>query len=349
MRRLAPLAVAVLAGALLARVAGPGATSVAAESPSGPPDFTAVVARAEPGVVHVVNYLGVPRAVPEPGEPAPESDNVGSGFVWTSDGWIVTNRHVTAGARRILVEIHGRGWFPARLVGTDRVADVAVLKIEATGLVPVVAGSPRALRVGQWLLAAGSPYRLGRSFSVGIVCGLDRSEVGVNPDGYEEFIQTDAAVNLGNSGGPLLDATGRVVGMNTAILSRTGGNQGVAFAVPIDVVSTAVEQIRKTGHVVRTTLGATVRSVAPENAVSLPGGGGVEVVRFAEESPARRGGLKPGDVILAVDGRATKSRGALQRLVWERPAGSQSVLRIRRGAELLDATVTLVLGPPSSD
>jgi serine protease Do len=224
-----------------------------------------------------------------------------------------------------------------------------VLKIDATGLVPVAVGRPRALRVGQWLLAAGSPYRLGRSFSVGIVCGLDRSEVGVNPDGYEEFIQTDAAVNLGNSGGPLLDAGGRVVGMNTAILSRTGGNQGVAFAVPIDVVGQAVEQIRTTGRVVRTTLGATVRSVAPENAVSLPGGGGVEVVRFADDSPARRAGLRAGDVILAVDGRQTKSRGALQRLVWERSAGSSTVLRIRRGAELLDATVTLSLGPPSTD
>jgi serine protease Do len=137
--------------------------------------------------------------------------------------------------------------------------------------------------------------------------------------------------------------------MNTAILSRTGGNQGIAFAVPIDVVAQAVEQIRSTGRVVRTTLGVVVRTLPPEGALALPGGGGVEVTRFGEESPARRAGVKTGDVILALDGQPTRSRGVLQRLVWQRRAGAQVALRIWRAGQLLDATCTLVDTRPASD
>lgn len=342
MRRLPPIVLAGLLGAVLARAAPALVPSVEADAPpSGPTDFSAVAARVEPGVVHIVNYLQVPRAVPDPGEPAAEGDTMGAGFVWQADGWILTNRHVTAGSKRILVEVKDRGWFPARLVGTDPVVDVAVLKIDATGLSPVAIGDPRSLKVGQWVVAGGSPYRLARSMSVGVVSGLSRSEVGVNPEGYEDFVQTDAAINLGNSGGPLFDASGRVVGMNTAILSRTTGNQGIAFATPIDVVIRAAEMLKSTGRVVRTTIGAVVRAVPPEASSGLPGGGGVEVTRLLDDSPARRAGLRPGDVILSADGAPTRSRGALQRAVWSKAGGARLPVTLWRSGEVLEATVTV--------
>ncbi len=344
MRRPAP----ILAFAVLAAVLGGGAAllaralpAVAEPSSGGPQDLSAVVERAEPGVVHIHNYLTRTRDVPEPGESGPLNDNVGSGFVYSSDGWIVTNRHVTEGAREILVSVKGRGWFRAALRGSDPIVDVSVLKIEATGLTPLPLGSPRTLRLGQWVIAAGSPYRLPRSFSVGIVSGLERSDV-VNPGGYEDYIQTDAAINLGSSGGPLLDATGRVVGLNTAILSRSGGNQGIAFAVPIDVVAMVVEQLKAKGTVVRPTLGAVVRAASPLESLRLPGGGGLIVTRFGDESPARRAGLREGDVILGVDRVPTPSRGVLLRTLWARAAGQVVTLDVLRGAERLAVPVTLI-------
>ncbi len=343
MRRSIPLLLAAALGALAARAAAP--TAQARPDAPGPPDFAAVAARAEPGVVYVQNWLKRPRDVPDPGEPSATVDSVGSGFVWAPDGWIVTNRHVTEGAKQLVVDVHGRGRFLATQVGEDRVADVALLKIDATGLVPLAVGDPRSLRVGQWVLAAGSPYRLARSFSVGIVSGLNRSDVGVNPEGYEDFIQTDAAVNLGNSGGPLLDGEGRVVGMNTAILSRTAGNQGIAFAVPIDVVLEAVEQLRAGRPVRRTWIGAVVRQAPIPVAMSLPGGAGVEVLRFqdpSEAAPAKRAGLKAGDVILRVDGVPVGTKAELQRLIWSKRPGT--TVRIDAWRDRAAFATTCVLG-----
>ena len=333
------LAGVAFAAGLFVRASG---TRVDAEpNSSGPPDFAAVVERALPGVVHVHNYLARVRDVPEPGEHSANDDNVGSGFVWSADGWILTNRHVTEGAKQILVEIEGRGWFPAVERGSDPMVDVALLKIDADGLVPLPIGSPRTVRRGQWVLAAGSPYRLPRSFSVGIVSGLERSDV-VNPNGYEDYIQTDAAINIGSSGGPLLDAGGRVIGLNTAILSRSGGNQGIAFAVPIDVVLQAAEQLRARGTIVRSTLGVVVRAASPLESLRLPGGGGLYVTRFATESPARKAGLEEGDVILTVDGVATPSRGPLLRTIWTKRGGTVVALEFLRGNQRLVSKATLI-------
>ena len=219
--------------------------------------------------------------------------------------------------------------------------DVALLKIDAGGLLPLPIGNPRVVRRGQWVLAAGSPYRLPRSFSVGIVSGLERSDV-VNPNGYEDYIQTDAAINIGSSGGPLLDANGRVIGLNTAILSRSGGNQGIAFAVPIDVVIETAIQLRARGTVVRPTLGVVVRAASPLESLGLPGGGGLYVTRFATESPARRAGLKEGDVILSVDGLPTPSRGPLLRTIWAKKAGTVVALEFVRGTQRMIANAQLI-------
>ena len=335
MRRIALVAAVLLGGiALREHVQG----RVADAEPVGAmPDFSDMVARAEPAVVYIHTYLSRTRDVPASDDRGALDEFLGSGFVWQSDGWIVTNRHVVDGAREILCHVDGRGWFPATTRGVDPVADVALIKIEATGLPTLPVGNPRALKRGQWVVAAGSPYRLPRTFTAGIVSGLERSDV-VNPTGYEDYIQTDAAINLGNSGGPLLDAWGRVVGLNTAILSRSGGNQGIGFAVPIDVVVAAAEQLRTRGSVTRPTLGAVVRPLTPREGVGVPGGMGLLVTRFADESPARRGGLREGDVVLRVNGIPTPSRGVMLRAVWA-SAGQPVTLDVLRGREMAQVVV----------
>lgn len=333
--RSVPLALGCLVlGALLARALSGGAPAQADPSAGAAPDFSAVVARAEGAVVHVQSYLARPRLVPEPDDRGSGDDAIGAGFVYGSDGWIVTNRHVPSGSAGLYVHVLGRGWFEARLVGSDPVVDVAVLKIDAQGLPTLPVGNPRALRKGQWVLAAGSPYRLSRSFSVGIVSGLERSDVGT-PVPYEDFIQTDAAINLGSSGGPLLDAHGQVVGVTTAILSRSGGNQGIGFAVPIDVIVPVVEALRQGRPLSRPSIGAFVRDLAAREAIAVPGGAGQLVTRFTDDSAARRAGLEAGDVVLRVDGTPTPSRGVLLRAIWSKPVGSTVSLDVwRRGQTL---------------
>jgi S1-C subfamily serine protease len=340
MRRLA-LLVALLAGWTLGRAPVGGGRADAEPSQGPMPDFADMVARAEPAIVYIHTYLSRARDVPASDDRGAQDEFLGSGFVWGPDGWILTNRHVVDGAREILCHLEGRGWFQAGVRGVDPVADVAVLKIEANGLPTLPLGNPRAVRKGQWVVAAGSPYRLPRTFTAGIVSGLERSDV-VNPTGYEDYIQTDAAINLGNSGGPLLDAYGRVVGLNTAILSRSGGNQGIGFAVPIDVVAAAAEQIRTRGTVVRATLGAVVRPLTPREGLSVPTGMGLVVTRFADDSPARRSGIREGDVILRANGAFTPSRGILLRTVWA-TNGQPMTIELWRGGQVVPVTVQPVL------
>ena len=342
--RTLPLVLAAAVGAAATLVLAPAMRDArAAPEAAGPPDFADVCARTAPGVVGILNFLERPLDVPDPGDVSNTNENVGSGFVWTADGWIVTSRHVTAGARTTLVEIAGRGWVEARLMGDDKVTDVALLKVEVQGapLTPLPIGDPRSLRVGQWVLAAGTPNRLPRSFSVGIVSGLERSDTGANPSGYEDFIQSDAAINLGGSGGPLLDAAGRVVGLNTAILSRTGGFQGVSLSVPIDVVMETARMLRDRRDPARPTIGVRVRAAEPLQAIRLPGGAGLVVVEFFTDSSAKRAGIQRDDVILSVDGVLTPTRGALQRALWSRNRGGSVVLRVVRGPRVLDVSVKL--------
>jgi S1-C subfamily serine protease len=211
---------------------------------------------------------------------------------------------------------------------------VALLRIAATGLHPAPLGDARTLRVGDWVLAAGSPYRLPHSWSAGIVGGLHRGQVGVGLGGHEDFIQTDAAANVGNSGGPLVDASGRVVGMMTAILSRTGVHQGISLAVPIEVVVESAARIRG-GGAERGTIGVVVRDAEVRGA-RRPG---LEVTRFHPGSPAPGAGLRPGDVILAVNGTLVHTPADLQRAVWSVPRGGAVVLDVERSGARLRVTV----------
>jgi serine protease Do len=322
MRRTLPLVLVFLAGWASSRLGRPRDAGAA-----GAPGFAEVVAQAEPGVVHVTTLLG-------PGEERRSRDDaVGSGFVVDAEGLVVTNRHVLRGAKKVMVGVKGRGTLEAEVVGYDEATDVALLRVPARGLVPLRPGDPRSLRVGQWVLAAGSPYHLERSWSVGIVSGLHRSQVGVNPKGYEDYIQTDAAANLGNSGGPLLDESGEVVGMVTAILSRAGGHQGVTLVTPIDVVMEAAARLRG-GGAERPSLGVVVRE-----ADARSGAAGLEVSRFHPGSPAAAAGLRAGDVIVALDGAPIARTADLQRIVWSRPPGTTFLLAFLRAGARMEARV----------
>jgi serine protease Do len=324
MHRFLPLALFFDAGWAASR--GPGAPAPAGAAP--PPTLADVVAAADAGVVHVTTALGL--ASP----PGSRDDAVGSGFVYDADGLVLTNRHVLRGAKQVHVSIAGRGTFEAEVLGQDEATDVALLRVPLRGLSPLPAGDARSLRVGDWVLAAGSPYHLEHSWSVGIVSGLHRSNVGVNPKGYEDFIQTDAAANLGNSGGPLLDASGRVVGMVTAILTRAGGHQGVTLATPIDAVLDAAARLSGRGGA-RPSLGAVVRELDSRGAA----GTGLEVTRFYAGSAAEAAGLRPGDVIESVDGAVVTRAADLQRIVWAKPAGTVFLVVFRRGPGRFEARV----------
>ena len=230
-----------------------------------------------------------------------------------------------------MVGAPGLALAPARLLGTDDATDIAVLEVPTlAGRAPLPIGRPAALRVGDLVLAAGSPFALPNSWSLGLVSGLGRSGVGVNPRGYEAFIQTDAAANLGSSGGPLLDTDGRVVGVMSAILSRSGAHQGVSLAVPIDVVLDAVHRITGTGGAsARPSLGASLRPVA----------GGLLVTRLEPGGAGARQGLALGDVLREADGVPLATAADLQRVLWALPEGGTLRLVVVRAGSLVQLTV----------
>ncbi len=238
--------------------------------------------------------------------PDQTQQGLGSGVVISADGYILTNNHVIEGADDVRVSIgESNKRYDAKVVGRDALADIAVLKIEATGLAPAVLGDSDQLMVGDVVLAIGNPFGVGQSVSRGIVSALSRG-VGIGP--FEDFIQTDAAINPGNSGGALLDTDGRVVGINTAILSRSGGFNGVGFAIPINLVRSIAEQIVNTGRVERGFLGVAPQDLTEELSAQFKAERGALITEVTEDSPAEKAGLKSGDVILKVN--ATEIRDA---------------------------------------
>ncbi len=298
----------------------------------GPPDFVSVVQRVDPSVVHITVRSSTAS------RDRSRDDGVGAGFVIDATGLILTSRHVVSGAQRIIVSAPGRAPIDAKVVGQDEATDTALLRVAWQGLKPLPTGDPRRLQRGQWVLAVGSPYSLGNSWSAGIVSGLGRTNVGVGPRTLRDFIQTDAAANLGNSGGPLLDADGRVVGVMTAILSRTGGHQGVALAVPIDAVMQALARMR--GGVrapARPSLGVRVRALPSVGDVQS----GLLVTGFDPGSSAQEAGLRARDVLLAADGVTLRQTADLQRAVWARARGDRLRLSVQRGTRRFELRVLL--------
>jgi serine protease Do len=253
---------------------------------------------------------------------------------------ILTNAHVVAGADEVTVKLSDRREYRAKVLGSDRSTDIAVLKINANNLPVVGFGNPNQLAVGDYVLAIGSPFGFEQSATAGIVSAKGRSLPG---DAYVPFIQTDVAVNPGNSGGPLFDANGNVVGINSQIYSQTGGYQGVSFAIPIDVALKVKDQIVKTGKAVHARLGVTIQELNQGLADSfkLKQPDGALVSSIAPGSPASKAGLEPGDVILKYNGQPIKRSGDLPALVGMGKPGDKANLEIWRGGKKLDLTATL--------
>jgi len=272
----------------------------------------------------------LPRSAPRGGMGA------GSGFVVSPDGYILTNAHVVDGADRVTVRLLDRREFTARVVGADPSTDVAVLKIDATGLTPAPLGSSDAARVGEWVLAVGNPLGERLTFTVtsGIISAKGRALDLPNSSArsIQDFIQTDAAINPGNSGGPLVNVRGEVIGINSAIASPTGTYAGYGFAIPIALAKSVMEQLVAMGRVERAALGISVRDAGPDDAayVGLPAARGVLVQDLEANSPARRAGLQPGDVIVAVDGTPVDYVSQLQERVAFRKAGTVVALEVAR-------------------
>jgi serine protease Do len=318
------------------------------------PDFSSLVEKSGPAVVNVVVVQQAqPTAGVDPedplndffrrfGIPAPDFGprgnqplrGEGSGFIVTPDGYILTNAHVVSDAGEVTVRLTDRREFPAKVIGVDARTDVAVIKITAKNLPTVRVGNPATLKPGEWVLAIGSPFGFENSATAGIVSATARSLPGESgTGGYVPFIQTDVAVNPGNSGGPLFNMRGEVVGINSQIFSRTGGYMGLSFAIPIDVAMDVRDQLVKTGKVIRGRIGVTIQPVTAQLAESfgLDRPHGALVSSVLSGSPGEKAGLKPGDVILSVNGKPVEMSAELPTLIARMKPGTVAQLAVWRG------------------
>ena len=263
---------------------------------------------------------------------------VGSGFVLSADGFIMTNAHVVDGADEVIVTLTDKRELKARIIGADKRTDIAVVKIDVTGLPFVKIGDVARLKVGEWVLAIGSPFGLENTVTAGIVSAKQR-----DTGDYLNFIQTDVAINPGNSGGPLLNMRGEVVGINSQIYSRSGGFQGISFAIPIDDAIRVAEQLRSTGRVVRGRIGVTIAPVSKEVAesIGLNRAAGALVQSVEKDGPADKAGVEAGDIIVKVDGRAVERSGDLPRLIGSTKPGTKASLQVFRRGASRDLSVTV--------
>jgi serine protease Do len=282
---------------------------------------------------------GVPG--PRPNRPQPDEEHprgVGSGFILSTDGYVMTNAHVVEGADEVLVTLTDKREFKAKIIGSDKRTDVAVVKIDATGLPAVKIGDVTKLKVGEWVMAIGSPFGLENTVTAGIVSAKQR-----DTGEYLPFIQTDVAINPGNSGGPLINMRGEVVGINSQIYSRSGGFMGISFAIPIDEAARVSEQLRLSGRVSRGRIGVQIDQVTKDVAESIglgkPQGA---LVRSVESgSPAEKAGVEAGDIIIRFDGKAIEKASDLPRLVGNTKPGTRTSLTVFRRGATKDLSVTI--------
>jgi len=351
-------------GALLFALLAPG--RIESEMDVGIPSFAGLAHDVMPAVVNIntTKTVAPPRAHRAPpgqgqdpfeqffgddfwerfgGRRGPSKQrSLGSGFVIDNAGYIVTNRHVVEGADDIDVQFANGKQFKAQLVGDDAKTDVALLKIKPEGRLPTVPiGDSDRLQIGDWVIAVGNPFGLAHTVTAGIVSARDRV-IGAGP--YDDFIQTDTSINPGNSGGPLFDTHGRVVGIATAIFSQSGGNIGIGFATPINLARAVLDQLRASGHVVRGWLGVSIQPLGPDlrQALGLGEQSGALVADVTRNSPAERAGLKRGDVIVAMSGKAVVEPGALSREIAMMRPGSEADLRVLRDGK--ERTITVKIG-----
>jgi serine protease Do/serine protease DegQ len=271
---------------------------------------------------------------------------LGSGVIVSTDGYILTNNHVVADADELTVEFSDGRKFPAKVVGADPKTDIAVVKIDATGLPAVTFADSDKLRVGDVVFAVGNPLGVGETVTMGIVSAKGRNNLGILDDvkGYEDFIQTDAAINMGNSGGALVDARGRFVGINSAIVSPSRGNIGIGFAVPVNMAASVMKSLIETGTVSRGFLGVSGEAVTPDIAeqVHLPKDANGLIISDTEaDSPADKAGIKRGDVIVAVNGKQIHDQDDLRLTISQMSPGSKVTLNVARDGKPMIVSVTL--------
>jgi serine protease Do len=282
---------------------------------------------------------GTPKSGPStPGQPREAERGVGSGFIIESNGLILTNAHVVEGADKIYVTLTDKRELTAKLLGADKRTDIAVLKIEATGLPKLPLGDSSKLRVGEWVLAIGSPFGLENTVTAGIVSAKSR-----DTGDYLPFIQTDVAVNPGNSGGPLINTAGQVIGINSQIFSRSGGYMGISFAIPIDEAMRVADQLRTTGKLVRGRIGVALGDLSKEMAETLGLGRprGAYVRNVEPNGPAATGGIEAGDVILVFNGRDISKSSDLPRIVGETKPGMKATVQVWRKGSARDLSVVV--------
>lgn len=365
-----------MALALAGTVAFTPATPALAQSAPQPrslPDFTDLVDQVGPAVVNIRTverarsssrsgtdgqmdeemqeffrrFFGVPmpnvprgqqRPTPRGGDEEPQPRGVGSGFILTQDGYVMTNAHVVEGTDEVLVTLTDKREFKAKIIGADKRTDVAVVKIDATGLPAVRVGDVNKLKVGEWVMAIGSPFGLENTVTAGIV-----SAKGRDTGDYLPFIQTDVAINPGNSGGPLINMRGEVVGINSQIYSRSGGFMGISFAIPIDEASRVAEQLRVSGRVQRGRIGVQIDQVTRDVAESIGlGRAQGALVRSVESgSPADKAGIEAGDIITKFNGQTIDRASDLPRLVGNTKPGSRANMTVFRRGSTRDLPITV--------
>ena len=274
-------------------------------------------------------------------EEAQRASSLGSGVIVSSSGYVLTNHHVVEAADEIEVALADGKKLLAKVVGNDPETDLAVLRVDAGDLPAITFGSSDALRVGDIVLAIGNPFGVGQTVTSGIVSALGRTGLGINT--FENFIQTDAAINPGNSGGALIDAAGNLVGINTAIFSRSGGSMGIGFAIPVSTAQMVLEQIVKTGSVTRGWIGVEVQEITPTAADSFKLGDshGALIAGVLRGGPADKAGIKPGDVLLEVQGKPVADPASMLNLVAALAPGSSARLKLSRQGQAMDATVAV--------
>lgn len=329
------------------------------------PDFTALVEKQGAAVVNVSTtqtlqgaqavpiFPGLPENDPLAellrrfGSPMPrekETNSLGSGFIISADGYILTNAHVVDAADKITVRLTDQREFKAKVIGADRRTDVALIKIEATGLPKVIQGDPAMLKVGEWVLAIGSPFGFDSSVTAGIVSGKGRS---LQQENFVPFIQTDVAINPGNSGGPLFNMKGEVVGINSQIYSRSGGYMGLSFAIPIDVAMEVANQLRASGKVTRGRIGVVIQEVTRDLAESfgMSKVSGALISAVEKGGPADNAGIQASDVILKFDGKVVGVSRDLPRIVAGTQPGSKVAVQLWRKGEAKEVSLIVAEMP----
>lgn len=366
-----------ISGLMLASAITLAAPAISAQA-KDLPDFTELAEKQGPAVVNIsitsvvhgagsigfpgmpndenlqefLRRFGIPGIPGMPGGPGQDggqdykTQSLGSGFIISADGYILTNAHVVNEADEVLVKLYDKREFKAKIIGADKRTDVALIKIEATGLPKVTIGDPNALKVGEWVAAIGSPFGLENTMTAGIVSAKGRA---LPQENYVPFIQTDVAINPGNSGGPLFNLRGEVVGVNSQIYSKSGGSMGLSFSIPIDVAIDISNQLKTNGHIARGWLGIGIQEVTKDLAESfgLKQTSGALIAGVEKNSPADKGGLEAGDIILKFDGKPIVTSSDLPRVVAAtKPGKVVPVEIVRKGA---NKTLQLGVGEMPSE